>query len=397
MSKFRNFAAGIGGATALTLVLAVNFGDRFVTPLPDLPEREVVIAPAPVADAVMAANADTAAEGANFGLGRPALPEEVAAWDIDVRPDGLGLPEGRGDIFTGEELYIAQCASCHGDFGEAIDRWPVLAGGQGSLTDDRPTKTVGSYWPYLSTVWDYVNRAMPFGNAQSLSPDEVYAITAYILYLNDIVDDDFELSHENFAEVRLPNEENFYLDDRAEMELAAFSTEPCMENCKEAVEITARAAVIDVTPEESASEEAMAEAAPAEEMAAEEIVEATATEAAPAEEAASAGPDPELVAAGERAFRQCSACHQVGDGAVSRTGPHLNGVFGRTAGSLDGFRYSPAFTEAGEGGLVWDAESLHDFLMQPRDYISGTRMAFGGFRNDSDIDAVIAYLQSYSE
>ena len=392
MSKFRNFALGISGGTALVLVLAANFGDRFVTPLPDLPEREVVIAPAPVADAVMAANADTPAEGANFGLGRPALPEEIAAWDIDIRPDGAGLPEGRGDVWTGDELYITHCASCHGDFGEAIDRWPVLAGGQGSLTDDRPTKTVGSYWPYLSTVWDYVHRAMPFGNAQSLTDDEVYAITAYILYLNNLVDDDFELSHENFADVRLPNEENFYLDDRAETELAAFSAEPCMENCKEAVEITARAVVIDVTPEETAVEEAAAE-----EMAEETVEITTATEEAPAVETAPTGPDPELVAAGERAFRQCSACHQVGDGAVSRTGPHLNGVFGRTAGTLDGFRYSGAFAQAGEGGLVWTEETLHDFLMQPRDYISGTRMAFGGFRDEADIAAVIAYLQSYSE
>lgn len=372
MSKYRKAAGALAGVAALA-VLASGY-------------------------------AAIAQDGSAFGLGREALPEEVAAWDIDIRPDGAGLPEGRGDVFTGEEIYIAQCASCHGDFGEGIDRWPILAGGQGSLTFDRPTKTVGSYWPYLSTVWDYVHRAMPFGNAQSLTADETYALTAYILYLNDIVGDEFELSHENFADIDMPNQGEFYLDDRPETELAAFSEDPCMENCKEDVEITARAVVLDVTPDETAAAEA------AEQEAAEEIAQAeTGGEETPADESAPAemqaaeqpepatAPDPELVAAGERAFRQCSTCHQVGDGAVSRVGPHLNGVFGRTAGTLDGFRYSRAFTEAGESGLVWDEQTLHDFLMQPRRYITGTRMAFNGFRNEEDIAAVIAYLRSYSE
>ncbi|MEM6944413.1 MAG: cytochrome c, partial [Pseudomonadota bacterium] len=122
-----------------------------------------------------------------FGLGREALPEEVSAWDIDIRPDGAGLPEGSGDVLTGEEIFAEQCAACHGDFGEGVDRWPVLAGGHETLADDRPVKTIGSYWPYLSTVYDYIYRAMPFGYAQSLAPDDVYAITAYLLYMNDVV------------------------------------------------------------------------------------------------------------------------------------------------------------------------------------------------------------------
>ena len=183
-----------------------------------------------------------------FGLGRPATPDEVAAWDIDVRPDGTGLPEGSGDVMTGEEVYTDYCAHCHGDFAEGLDRWPVLAGGQGTLTQDRPVKTIGSYWPYLSTVWDYVYRAMPFGYAQSLTPDEVYAITAYLLYMNDLVDDDFELSRENFTEIRLPNEDGFFMDDREESPVWR-KREACMENCKDEVEITMRAAVLDVTPE----------------------------------------------------------------------------------------------------------------------------------------------------
>ena len=195
-----------------------------------------------------------------LGLGRPATQEEVTAWDIDIRPDGTGLPEGSGDVFTGEEVFAEKCAICHGDFGEGVDRWPVLAGGFDTLRSERPVKTIGSYWPYLSTVWDYVHRAMPFGEAQSLTDDEVYAITAYLLYVNDLVDDDFELSHKNFADVRLPNEENFFMDDRAQSSLFG-PREVCMSDCKTAVEITMRARVLDVTPEsESAEQPAAAEA-----------------------------------------------------------------------------------------------------------------------------------------
>jgi cytochrome c len=111
------------------------------------------------------------AQADRLNLGREATPAEVAAWDIDVRPDGQGLPEGSGDVATGEEVFAERCAFCHGDFGEGVDRWPVLAGGQDTLTEERPVKTIGSYWPYLSTVYDYIYRAMPFGEAQSLTPD----------------------------------------------------------------------------------------------------------------------------------------------------------------------------------------------------------------------------------
>lgn len=183
-----------------------------------------------------------------YGLGREATHEEVAAWDIDVRPDGQGLPEGSGTVEQGEEIWAEQCASCHGDFGEAVDRWPVIAGGEGTLAGDDPVKTVGSYWPYLSTVYDYVNRAMPFTEARSLEPDQVYALTAYILSVNDLVDEDFELSKDNFLEQRLPNEDNFFDDDRLSSPVFA-KTEPCMSNCKPQAKVTMRARVLDVTPE----------------------------------------------------------------------------------------------------------------------------------------------------
>jgi cytochrome c len=213
--------------------------------------------PAPAADAPEKAEAPTDAapimvvskEG--LKLGRHATKDEVAAWDIDIRPDGLGLPVGKGTVAEGEPIYTDNCASCHGDFGEAIDRWPVLAGGQGTLTNERPVKTIGSYWPYLSTVYDYVRRAMPFGNARSLSDDDVYALTAYILYLNDIVtDEDFELSDQSFKTVTMPNLANFVPDDRENEPYYASKTEPCMTDCKPGpVKITMRAMVLDVTPE----------------------------------------------------------------------------------------------------------------------------------------------------
>lgn len=189
-----------------------------------------------------------------FGLGREATPDEVAAWDIDVRPDGQGLPEGSGTVAEGDEIFAERCAACHGDFGEGVDRWPVLAGGQGTLQDERPVKTIGSYWPYLSTVYDYVNRAMPFGESRSLTPDEVYAITAYLLYVNDVVDDEeFELSKANFTSVRLPNEDNFFFDPRPDTPIF-HNTEACMENCRAEVTITSRARILDVTPDEENGE-----------------------------------------------------------------------------------------------------------------------------------------------
>ena len=132
-------------------------------------------------------------------IGRVATPQEIAGWDIDVRPDGQGLPPGTGSVKAGEEIYMGKCAACHGEFGESAGRWPQIAGGQGSLASHDPVKTVGSYFPYLSTVFDYVRHAMPFGDAQSLTNDELYAVVAYMLYLNDIVDEKFVLSKETLA------------------------------------------------------------------------------------------------------------------------------------------------------------------------------------------------------
>lgn len=196
-----------------------------------------------------AALAQTKAKGP--ALGRAALPEEIAAWDIDIRPDGAGLPPGSGSVKHGEAVYLQQCASCHGEFGEGAGRWPVLAGGQGTLKGPSPEKTIGSYWPYASTAFDYIRRAMPFGNAQSLEPDDVYGIVAFLLYMNDRVKEDFVLSHENFKAVALPNEKQFRNDDREVAEKHFWNREPCMKNCKPEVRVLNRARALDVTPEDS--------------------------------------------------------------------------------------------------------------------------------------------------
>ena len=344
--------------------------------------------------------------GTRFGLGRAALPEEVAAWDLDVSPDGTGLPEGSGDALTGEPLFEETCAVCHGSFAEGVGNWPKLAGGDGTLADDDPLKTVGSYWPYASTVWDYVHRSMPFGNAQSLTVDDTYAIVAYILYSNDLIEDDFVLDQDTLPAFELPNAQGFVLDDRAETEYSAWRTEPCMSDCKDSVEITMRATVLDVTPDEpDDAPESMnhspdaATAAPvagpaeqAEAAAAEPVQTAADPEREAAAPAAEAALDMDLVATGERVFRKCQACHKTDGGKA--TGPHLDGVFGREIGSVEGYSYSG--TMAGMDG-IWDAEALHAFLAKPRDYVKGTKMAFAGLRKPEELDAVTEYLKSISQ
>lgn len=181
----------------------------------------------------------------SLGIGRPATKEEIRGWDIDVRPDGHGLPAGKGSVKQGEALYQERCASCHGEFGEGKDRWPALIGGSGKLTDDDPKKGVGNYWPYATTLFDYIKRAMPFGNAQSMSDDEIYAITAYVLHLNDALKDDAVLDRDALLKIKLPNAVNFVPDPRPDVKGTL-----CMKDCKPSAEIHSEARKIDVTPED---------------------------------------------------------------------------------------------------------------------------------------------------
>lgn len=186
----------------------------------------------------------------NYGIGRAISAEQIAGWDIDVRPDGQGAPPGRGSVKDGEKVYLDKCAACHGEFGESAGRWPQIAQGKGTLASHDPVKTVGSYFPYLSSVFDYIRRAMPFGDAESLSGDELYAVTAYVLSLNDIVDDKFVLSKDTWGNVKMPNQGGFYDDDREKTEKAFWKPNPCMKECRGPVKITGHAQAVDVTPDE---------------------------------------------------------------------------------------------------------------------------------------------------
>lgn len=147
-----------------------------------------------------------AAEGP--GLGVPASPATIAARDISIPPDGTGLPAGSGTAASGEKVYLARCVACHGEKGQdgLHDR---LVGGHGSLTSKTPVKTVGSFWPYATTLFDYVRRAMPYQEPRSLEDGEVYALTAYLLYLNGIIGQQEVLNATTLPKVKMPNRDNF--------------------------------------------------------------------------------------------------------------------------------------------------------------------------------------------
>ena len=136
-------------------------------------------------------------------LGQAAPPDFEAV----VAPDGSGLPAGKGSVNDGRGLYDAHCMACHGPDGRQTGN--ALVGGRGSLAGAQPLRTVGSYWPYATTLFDYIQRAMPYGNEKSLSADEVYAVTAYVLYLNEVLSDATSLTQDNLADVVMPNREGF--------------------------------------------------------------------------------------------------------------------------------------------------------------------------------------------
>lgn len=168
--------------------------------------------------------AEPAASGAlpeRFGFGRPATPEEIARLDIDVRPDGRGLPAGHGTPAQGAAIYASRCAVCHGPEGEGTPLAGALVGrtpgdvfdfGEASGRDR--TRTVGNYWPYATTLFDYVRRAMPFDQPGSLSDEEVYAVSAYLLHRNDLLPEDAVLDSASLPRVRMPARDRFVPDDR---------------------------------------------------------------------------------------------------------------------------------------------------------------------------------------
>ena len=292
-----------------------------------------------------------------LGLGQPATAEEIKGWDIDIRPDGKGLPVGRGNAVDGEGMFIQKCASCHGEFAEGAGRYPVLAGGIDSLDTHDPVKTVGSYWPYATTAFDYIRRAMPFGHAQSLSNDEVYAMTAYILYSNDVIEEDFELNQNTLALVEMPNRNGFIKDDRPDVPMV----EPCMTNClsKNPV-VTGKARQVNVTPDE-------------------EVVSVTSSHS----NSFDAG-------RGKAIFSQCIACHSINKDE-NKIGPSLHAIFGRKAGDVETFtHYSVAMRSS---KLIWSQESLREFLNSPQQFLPGTSMPFGGVKDEGALNDLLEFLR----
>jgi mono/diheme cytochrome c family protein len=161
----------------------------------------------------LAAAVPLAAQSPTYGVGRPPTPEEIRGLGAAIAPDGAGLPEGSGTVAAGRELFAAQCSRCHGPNGEG-NVGPILVGGQGTLASPKPLKTVGSYWPYATTLWDYINRAMPFDQPGLLKPQEVYAAVAYLLNINGIIRDDQVIDATSLPKIVMPNRNGFILDPR---------------------------------------------------------------------------------------------------------------------------------------------------------------------------------------
>jgi S-disulfanyl-L-cysteine oxidoreductase SoxD len=268
-----------------------------------------------------------------YGFGQAPTPEQVAAWDIDVRPDGKGLPPGRGTVADGQGIYDAKCASCHGTFGESTD-YMVIAGGVGSLKTDQPMRTTGSKLAHATTLWDYINRAMPFTNPKTLTPDEVYALTAYVLHLSDILPADAVLDRESLPKLKLPNRDGFTTDHgfmRRDGKPDVMNT-LCMTNCVAEVRLSSEypdyardshgnlaEQTRDLGPVEGSGASRGARSAP-------KVAAAGATgAAAPAKAAAATTSDPAALVkqAG------CTACHAVASRVV---GPGFREIATRYAG-----------------------------------------------------------------
>jgi len=159
------------------------------------------------------------AQSPKYGVGRAPTPDEVAAMDFSVLPDGTGLPEGRGTAAEGREVYVRRCARCHGPKGEGGDepKQSPLVGGRGSLKTPKPLKTVGSFWPYAPTVWDYVNRAMPLDRPGTLTHNQVYSVVAFILSMNGIIGENEVLDARTLSKIRMPNHDGFVPDTRPDV------------------------------------------------------------------------------------------------------------------------------------------------------------------------------------
>ena len=174
---------------------------------------------------VALAGATSAQAQSPYGIGRAATPAEIAGWNIDIDRNGNNLPPGSGSVSRGHEVFDQQCSACHGVKGEG-GVGDQLVGGQGTLASPKPIRTVGSYWPYAPTLFDYIRRAMPQNAPQSLSNDDVYAVSAYILNLNGLLPADATLDAGTLSAIKMPNRDRFVGDPRPDVK-----NPECMTNC----------------------------------------------------------------------------------------------------------------------------------------------------------------------
>jgi cytochrome c len=165
---------------------------------------------------VLSARVIAVAQSPTYGLGHTPSPDDLKKVDIEILPDGRGLPAGSGTAARGKEVYAQRCSTCHGPTGKEGPQ-DVLVGGKGSLATPKPLKTVGSYWPYATTLWDYIRRGMPFDHPGTLSNDDIYAVTAYVLYLNDVVQEHDVMSQSTLPSIQMPNRNGFVSDPRPDV------------------------------------------------------------------------------------------------------------------------------------------------------------------------------------
>jgi cytochrome c len=293
-------------------------------------------------------------------LGRPATDGEVAAWDIDVRPDFVGLPSGSGDVWEGEEIWLAQCASCHGDFGDSneifaplvlgnITEEDIATGRVASLTDPAVTRTTLMKVPTLSTLWDYIYRAMPWNAPKTLSPDEVYGLVAYILNLGYLVEDDFVLSDTNMAETqaRMPNRNGMSLDHGmwSVSGLPDVSGSSCITDCDVAVTVISSLPAYAMNAHGNLAEQVRGWG-PYPGLWTETVTDAEPAQIARASNVAQVAMAPEaaLSAGG------CSGCHQM---AGQLVGPGFDAIRARYAGQEHAAYLRDKIVNGGAG--VWGA------------------------------------------
>jgi S-disulfanyl-L-cysteine oxidoreductase SoxD len=178
--------------------------------------RSALVAACACALLVAAVTRSSDAQLPTYGVGRAPTAEQINAWNTTIPFDGTGLPLGSGTAAQGKAIYTERCAACHGPSG-ADGKYDPLVGGRGTLTTDKPVLTIGSFWPYAPTLWSYIKRAQPVDEPGSLTPEQVYAVTAYLLYLNGLIGEHDVMDARTLPQIRMPNRDGFVMDPRPDI------------------------------------------------------------------------------------------------------------------------------------------------------------------------------------